>query len=89
MSEFFSSGRAADFVLFVLIAELVLLFMFRRRLPARTTVEVLLSALPGVLLLLALRASLVQWDWAWIALFLAMAFPAHVADQWYRWRVQG
>ena len=54
-----------------------LLLVGLRRMPAR---EVLSAVLPGALIVLALRGALTGADWPWIALPLALAFPAHLAD---------
>ena len=40
----------------------------------------LLALLPGVFMLLALRASLTGAPWPWIAAPLAASFPFHIAD---------
>ena len=42
--------------------------------------DALLRLLPGALLLLGLRAALTGLAWPWIALPLALSFPAHLAD---------
>jgi hypothetical protein len=39
-----------------------------------------IAVLPGAFLVLALRAALTGAAWPWIALPLALAFPAHLAD---------
>lgn len=76
MSRLFASGHAADLVLAVMLAESVWLLSRRRR-PA---LDVALALAPGALLLLALRAALTQMGWEWVALFVALSFPAHLAD---------
>ena len=69
MSAWFESGRAVDLVLFVL----AWLGGARR--------ATLLGALvPGLFLLLALRAALTGAPWQAVALFLALALPAHLLD---------
>ena len=40
----------------------------------------LLRLSPGVLMLVALRAALIDMDWRWIALPLLLSFPLHLAD---------
>ncbi len=49
----------------------------RRRQSAGTIV---LAFLPGILILLAVRAALTGAGWPWVALALAASFPAHLAD---------
>ncbi len=72
----FSRGHAVDMVLLVMLAELAALTAFRGW-PFMTA---LFRLLPGVLMMLALRAALTGSDWRWIALPLAMSFPVHLAD---------
>lgn len=59
-----------------MLAECIVLIR-RRRSPAATIV---LAFLPGALILLAVRAALTASGWPWVALALAAAFPAHLAD---------
>ncbi|TPG38349.1 hypothetical protein EAH79_16705 [Sphingomonas koreensis] len=42
--------------------------------------DALFRVLPGALMLVALRGALIGLDWRWIALPLALSFPAHIAD---------
>jgi hypothetical protein len=82
MSEFFSSGHPVDIVLAVLAAEVLILSNWRaRRVGERHRgVTMIIAALPGAFLLLALRAALTGADWTWVALWLLASFPAHLAD---------
>jgi len=81
MADLFSSGVVVDLILVVMAIELGVMACLRRRLPRRVDIlEVVLALLPGVLLLLALRAALLQMPWGWVALFLALALPPHLAD---------
>lgn len=75
MEQFFTSGHAADTVLAVLALEFLILW---RRGWAWLDAALLLA--PAMLIVLALRAALVDAHWLWIALPLAVAFPAHLAD---------
>lgn len=75
MSEFFSSGRAVDVVLAVLLVEALLLFV-RGRDPS----QVVTALLPAALMMIALRAALTGLAWPWIAMPLAAAFPVHLLD---------
>ncbi len=75
MEWFFASGHAVDLVLLVLGSEFLLLWRMGRD-PKQT----FLMLLPAVLILLALRAALVGADWIWVAGFLALSFPTHLAD---------
>lgn len=73
MSDFFASGRAIDVVLAVIAAEALFLIAKRRA-------DVLPALLPGVLILLAVRAALTGAGWQWIALWLTASLPAHLWD---------
>ena len=72
----FASGRAADVVLAVMLAE-GLWLVGRRGWRAGDALALLL---PGALILLALRAALTGQDWRWIALPLIASLPVHLAD---------
>ncbi len=80
-SAFFSSGHAIDLVVAVLILEAIAFIAFRR---AHSPVNMMSAAAPGICLLFALRASLTGANWTWVALWLALSFPAHLADLWRR-----
>ena len=81
----FASGHIVDVILAVLIAEAAALIFLRG---GKTwyvrSINAVVAALPGVCLLLALRAALTGASWTWIALWLALSFPAHLADLWRR-----
>jgi hypothetical protein len=76
MADFFASGAAADLILAILAAEALLLVALRRM----SAWTALAAILPGALIVLALRGALTGADWPWIALPLALAFPAHLGD---------
>lgn len=76
MTWLFTSGHAVDFVLLVIGLEFVWLV---NRLRWRAS-DALLCLGPGALMLLALRAALVGFDWRWIALPLLASFPLNLAD---------
>jgi hypothetical protein len=85
MSDFVLSGHIVDLILAVLVAELLTAAFWRRRGDVRARIATLgIAALPGAFLLLALRAALNGAGWAWIALWLAASFPAHLLDLWRR-----
>lgn len=75
MAWFFASGYAVDLVFAVLAVEAV--WLIARGHPTRA---VLLTLLPAVLILIALRAALTGMAWPWVALPLALSFPVHLAD---------
>ena len=82
MERFFSSGHAIDLVLAVIAAEFAFLTLRRRRGGGRTTTTLdrVLALMPGVCILLALRAALTGAHWLWVAAALAASFPFHLAD---------
>jgi hypothetical protein len=75
MTEFFSSGRAVDVVLAVLVLE-GLILIWR----GRSALNVCAALIPAVLMMIALRAALTGAAWPWIAVPLAAAFPVHLLD---------
>ena len=77
MAELVASGRVVDIVLAVTLLEAMALTLWRRRI-APAALAVMLA--PGVALMLALRAALTGAGWQWIALCLAAAGLAHLAD---------
>jgi hypothetical protein len=85
MADFFTSGHVVDFIIAVLVVEGLALIFFRRgnSAPGRIT-NIIVAALPGICLLMALRAALTGAGWMFIALWLVLSFPAHLADLWRR-----
>ncbi len=79
VDRFFASGHAVDLVLAVLAVEAVILIVRKHR-----VLPVVLALLPGALMMLALRAALTGAGWHWVALWLALSWPVHLADL--RWR---
>lgn len=72
---FFASGHAVDVVLAVIAIEALVLV--RRGWTFGSIAGLLL---PGALILVAVRAALVDAAWWWIALPLALSFPVHLLD---------
>jgi len=85
MEQLFATGRVVDLILLVLVVEIaaIALWRVRRKIQVRAT-RLLLAALPGVFLLLALRSALSAGPWMVTALWLAASFPAQLADWWGR-----
>jgi hypothetical protein len=79
------TGLIADGILAVLAAEILGLSVWRARAgtPQRLSSDIS-AALPGVFLLLALRAALTAAGPYWVALWLACSFPAHLVDVYRR-----
>jgi len=80
MRDFVLSGHAVDLVLVVMAIEFGVLVVLRKGRRARAAVDLFFAFMPGVLLLLALRAALVEAGWPWIAVLIAGSFPFHLAD---------
>jgi hypothetical protein len=81
IGAFFLGGGIADVVLVVMVFEALLLLALSRRSTSRISAASILSALlPGLFLVLALRAALVRADWFWIALALIGALITHLID---------
>ena len=76
MAAFFASGHAADLILFILTLELVWLAV-GGRLPIADAIGL---AVPGMLIVLGLRAALTDAEWPFIAGPLALALPVHLLD---------
>jgi hypothetical protein len=85
--ELFASGRIADLILGLMLIEGVVLFVYNVTTSRGIApVDLLTSLLAGVFLILALRFALVGAGWEWVALSLAAALVAHLADLSRRWR---
>jgi hypothetical protein len=86
MEDFFRSGLLADIILAVMIAEALLLLVYRKvtsRGPAAADLFAMLLA--GACLVLALRAVLTGSSWQVVALCLLAALIAHLMDLYRRW----
>ena len=79
MAQFFSTGRAVDLVLLVIALEFAFLSL-RRQNGRNRWLDRVLALMPGVCILLALRAALTGAPWVWVAAALAASFPFHIAD---------
>lgn len=84
MSTWFASPHLVDLVLVFTALEAVAL-MARAARHGRRRREVVLLLLPGICLMLAVRAALAGAAWPWLPVALAGAFVAHVADLRQRW----
>lgn len=75
-STLFGSGRAIDIVLGFVAIEAFLLATWKRWRAS----EIISALLPGVFLLLAIRAALTGSPWFVVALFITASLPAHLYD---------
>jgi hypothetical protein len=86
MAELFAGGQIIDLILLLVFSEVGALLLYRRatgRGPRLAAVGPTLAS--GVLLLLALRATIAGLWWGWTALALGSALVAHVLDLRRRW----
>lgn len=86
MEQFFYSGRVADLILAVMVAEASLITVFWRPSSTRDYAAILANLAAGAGLVLALKLALTGGRWPLIALALALAMVAHVVDVWARSR---
>lgn len=75
MESFFTTGRAVDLVLAFMALEALILIAMRRR-----ALTVVLTILPGAAMMLALRAAMTDAGWQWVAIWLTVSLPLHLAD---------
>lgn len=86
MEEFFHSGRVADVILGVMIAETLLLLAYRKATGrGLAPLDLFAMVFAGACLVLALRAVLSGSAWPVVAVFLAAALIAHLIDLYRRW----
>ncbi|MFP4520199.1 MAG: hypothetical protein ACLFQ5_12170 [Oceanicaulis sp.] len=76
----FASGRIIDLILVLVLAEAVLLALVPRLRGRMTTGDIAGLLLPGVLLMLAVRAALTGAPYTMTAAMLAAAFVFHILD---------
>jgi hypothetical protein len=85
VAELFASGRVVDLIIAFVVLEAILVVAFRRWTGRGPSVGGFLACiLPGLMLMLALRAALVGADWPWIALCLSAALVGHLTDLYRR-----
>ena len=79
---FLTSPHLIDLIVLATLPEAAILLTLHA-LPFRAIIRMLL---PGIFLLLALRAALAEAAWPWVPLALAAALIAHLFDLQGRWR---
>ncbi|PKU23656.1 hypothetical protein [Telmatospirillum siberiense] len=85
MSAFLASGQAVDCILAVLLVEILVVGLRRGGCGAgQRLISMIIAALPGGCLLLALKAALSGAGPMWVGIWLALSFPTHLADLWRR-----
>lgn len=84
LEQLISSGRIVDLMLAFFVLEIAALLIFRRK--QIRLLPLLANIGAGGSLMLALRASLTDAGWMWIAVWLIAALVFHVWDLSYRLR---
>jgi hypothetical protein len=75
VTAFFASGHAVDVVLAFMALEAIIIIA-----RGRAAKTVLLTILPGAAMMLSLRATMTGASWQWIAVWLTVSLPLHLAD---------
>jgi hypothetical protein len=81
LQSLFSSGRVVDIALAFMGLEF--LYLLWATSPARrgaVAINLMLALGPGACLLLALRCALTQAGFIWVAFWLVLSLPLHLAD---------
>lgn len=91
MFDLFSSGRIVDLILGVVVIEGLALLLYNRCTGRGIrNLDLLAMLVPGVCLMLAVRAALTGLSWPWVGSALAVSLLAHLFDLTRRWnRVPG
>ena len=87
MAELFASGRVVDLILIAICIEALLLWSLRRHRRGPGVADWLPNLVSGAALLLALRLTIAQVAWYWVAALLALALLCHLADMQRRLRL--
>ena len=89
MSELFADGLVIDGILALMILELMVLILIRKRTGhGLHPLDLAVSLSAGAALLMAVRAALDGAAWPQVALWLVVALGGHVWDLKRRWAVQ-
>jgi hypothetical protein len=75
LEALFTSGHAVNLVLAFMVIEATALIAMKRR-----PMTVILTILPGAAMMLALRAAVTGASWHWVAIWLTVSLPLHLAD---------
>jgi hypothetical protein len=87
LQDLILSGRIVDLMLALIVIEIIAIMALRRaRGGAIATGPLLINIGAGASIMLALRASLTDSGWPWIAAFLLASLLFHAADLVQRWQ---
>ena len=75
MEQFFNSGYVVGLVLAVMGIEAVAMIAMKK-----SSLTVTLTIAPGAAMMLALSAALTGASWHWVAIWLTVSLPLHLAD---------
>jgi hypothetical protein len=87
MQALFESGRIVDVILLVFAVEAIVAFAWLRP-SGRAAFGLAANLAAGACLLLGVRAALVGSGWHWVAFWIALSLPFHLADLASRWRMR-
>jgi UPF0716 family protein affecting phage T7 exclusion len=86
VADAFATGRIVIFILALMLLELIVLIIVRKKTGrGLTTGALIVSLAAGAALLLALRSALTGQPWQSVAPWLIIALAAHVLDLKLRW----
>jgi len=89
VTEAFATGRIVDAILGLMLLELMVLIIVRKKTGrGLSTGQLVVGLAAGAALLLALRAALAGQPWQGVALWLIVALAAHMLDLKLRWPSQ-
>ncbi len=81
MAELFANGRVVNYILFLMLLEVLGMAWWRHRSGNGLKLNELLASLgAGAALLLALKSALVRAPWLQVAVWLLVALAAHATD---------
>ena len=87
MDQLFTNGRIVDIIIAFMALEGIALVVYRKVFArGLRTYDIVSVLIPGLCLLLALRAALLESQWPFIAVWLLAALIAHLGDLWRRQR---
>jgi len=89
MEQLFASGSIIDLILVIFAVEAAIVLVYLRRSgllrSGRGVGGLFANIAAGACLLLAVRAALTDTAWQWVALWIGLSLPFHLADLAARW----
>jgi hypothetical protein len=85
LQTWLESGNAVLLMIAIILVEIIVLaFVLKAR-----SRSIIIGLIPGLCLMLALRAAILGQDAVWIGLWLTASLPAHLIDLYGRMRAAG